>query len=427
MTRYRALRRPGKTGTAAIGFLSAAACCTGFAPAFAENVGVGDDLIVETVAAPPADNSQPTGIRAGNFFISPRGEALGTFDDNIFAKPANRQSDYRFELRPSVEVRSNLPRHRFDFSLDGRIVDFASHDEQNYENLQARLRSAIHFDHAHTISLSALSAIEHGEVGEISSPTAAAEPIQIFHNRVSTGITRDAGRLFGTLSAAFESWDYSDVRAADGTTVDEDLRDLSQVSAQIRAGYRFSPGYEIIGKARTFRQTGMTNSELDATGYEALGGLAFETSRVMRWSLLAGYGYRDYDTIARENTASSLLEAELSWQPTQRMTVLGTASRHIVDTLDESGESRVDSSIRGRVTYEISHNLLGHMELGYTDADYLGTDRQDQIWDARAGLSYALTRDWALTLNYDYRTRQSTDEDFDMDRNRITVGARVKF
>jgi hypothetical protein len=421
------MRRTGKTGTAALGLLSAAACCTSGASSFAESVSVGDDLIVETVASPSYDNEHPTGIRAGNFFISPRAEALATYDDNIFARSNDRQSDYRFELRPSVEVRSSLPRHRLDFSLDGRIVDFAEHTDQNYQNFQARLRSAMHFDHAHTISFSALSALDHAEVSEFASSSTAAEPIPFFHNRLSTGLTRDAGRLFGTLSAAYESWDYSDVQAADGTTVNEDLRDLSQYSAQIRAGYRFSPGYEIIGKARTIRQTGMTNGELDATGYEALGGLAFETSPVMHWSLLAGYGFRNYDDGSREDTSSSLLEAELSWQPTQRMTVLGTLSRKIIDTLDDEGESRIDNSIRARVTYEIWHNLLGYVEAKYTDAAYIGSDQEDQTWNAIAGLSYKLNDNWALNLNYDYKIRESSDDEFDMDRNRITVGARVKF
>lgn len=426
----QAKKRTGKTWTAALGVLSVAASCSASLPALADKTSVGDDLIVETIASGAAPEEDPRGIHAGNFFISPRAAAFTTFDDNIFATPSNRKSDYRFELRPGVDVRSNLPRHRLDFSLDGRIVDYAEHDAQSYEDYQARLRSALHFDHAHTISFSALSALEHaeiGEIGEIAAPNAAAEPIPIFHNRAATGITRDAGRLFGTLSAAYESWNYSDVKAVDGSTIDQDSRDLSQYGVQLRAGYRFSPGYEIVGKARTFRQTGMSNDNLDATGYEALGGLAFEVSPVFTWHLLAGYGFRDYDSDLRGDTPSSLLEAEFLWQPTQRMTVLGRATRGIIDTLDESGEARIDSSIRGRMTYEIWHNLQGYFEAAYTDADYLNTDRQDQIWDANVGLTYALTKDAALTLNYEYETRASTDDEFDMDRNRITVGGMIRF
>jgi hypothetical protein len=150
-------------------------------------------------------------------------------------------------------------------------------------------------------------------------------------------------------------------------------------------------------------------------------------SPVFTWHLLAGYGFRDYDSDLRGDTPSSLLEAEFLWQPTQRMTVLGRATRGIIDTLDESGEARIDSSIRGRMTYEIWHNLQGYFEAAYTDADYLNTDRQDQIWDANVGLTYALTKDAALTLNYEYETRASTDDEFDMDRNRITVGGMIRF
>lgn len=428
LAHHKAPMRTGTAGSAALGLLATATAIAGAAaPAMAAGVGIGEDLITETLASRTSNRTEVEGIHAGNFFIRPSAAALVIFDDNIFARSTNQTADMRFELRPSIDVRSDLPRHILDFSLDGRIVNYAEHTDQNYENFQAKLRSALHFDHAHTLSFSALSALEHAEVSEITSLSSAAEPVPIFHNRVSAGLTRDAGRLYGTVSAAYENWNYSDVTSSDGTPVDEDVRDLSQYSAQFLAAYRFSPGYEVIGKIRTLRQTGDSNEALDATGYEALTGLAFETGRLLSWSLLVGYGYRDYDADSRDDTASSLLEAELKWRPTDRMTLTGTVRRNLVDTLDEEGESRVDSSIGARITYDILHNLTGHLEGAYSNADYIGDDRQDTSWIARAGLAYSITQDWSVTLNYEYQTRESTDDGFDMDRNRFIVGAKLKF
>ena len=399
------------------------------ASAASKDLSVGDDLITDTVASRTPREPETEGIHAGNFFIRPSVAALGIYDDNIFANDSNRQSDMRFELAPSVTVKSDLPRHVLDFSLDGRIVNYADHTEQNYENFQAKLRSALHFDHAHTLSFSALSALEHAEVGAITSGTTAAEPVPIFHNRVSAGVTRDAGRLYGTVSASAERWDYSDVTSTSGSIVDEDQRDLDQYSAQFRAGYRFSPGYEAVGKFRAIRQLGNTTGtdSIDATGYEALGGLAFETGPLLRWSLLAGYGYRDYDAESRSDVPSSLFEGELRWSPTQRMTLTGTIGRSFVDSLDEDGDARVETSVRGQITYDIWHNLKGHVELGLVDADFTGVDQQDTTWIARAGLDYEIKRDWFLALGYEHQDRNSTNDAFDMTRNRILVGAKLKF
>ena len=109
------------------------------------------------------------------------------------------------------------------------------------------------------------------------------------------------------------------------------------------------------------------------------------------------------------------------------MTLTGTIGRSFVDSLDEDGDARVETSVRGQITYDIWHNLKGHVELGLVDADFTGVDQQDTTWIARAGLDYEFKRDWFLSLGYEHQDRNSTDDAFDMTRNRILVGAKLKF
>jgi hypothetical protein len=130
--------------------------------------------------------------------------------------------DWRSELAGGIKFQSQLPRHVLDFSLDGKVVNYAEHTEQDYANVRAKLESALHFDNAHTLSASVLSALEHEERDDPSYPLTALGPIEVLGARAAVGIPRDVGRLYGTLSATAESWDFKDAIAVNGDLLDQD-------------------------------------------------------------------------------------------------------------------------------------------------------------------------------------------------------------
>ncbi len=385
------------------------------------------------------DHAMPHGLRMGNYTVLPSLGATVVFDDNIYRSDRNKVSDWRSEITPGIKFRSQLPRHVLDMSLDGKIVNYLDHTDQDYANVRAKLDGALHFDHAHTLSASILSALEHEERGETSTPLSAAEPIPVFHNRASVGITRDVGRLYGTLMGTFESWDYSDVRRntrfdnpfdpPHPERLDEDYRNTKQFSSALRFGYRFSPGYEFVGKIRALRELNRGDElyDRDAYGYEAMAGLAFETSPLLRWRILAGYGYRDFEQHNIEDVSTGLLEGQVQWLPTEYMTFTGIATRQILaaDAVEDAG--RIETRLLGRLDYEIWHNLVMNFALEYTDAKYVGIARRDTTVSGRIGLDYYLNENWLLSLGYEHSARDSTDTNFDMSRNRVTVGAKLRF
>lgn len=373
--------------------------------------------------------TKPDGLRAGNYTIFPSVGAAVVFDDNIFRSNLDRVSDWRSEITPSLKFQSQLPRHVLDMSLDGKIVNYLEHTSQDYANVRAKLDGALHFDHAHTLSASILSGLEHEELGEITTPLAAAEPIPVFHNRASVGITRDVGRLYGTLMATFERWDYADVRAINGDILDQDYRNTNQFSTALRFGYRFSPGYELVGKIRALRDLNRGNDlyDRDAYGYELMAGLAFESSPLLRWRLLAGYGFRDFEQNDIEDISTGLLEAQVQWLPTEYMTFTGIATRQIIaaDTVQDAG--RISTRLLGRLDYEIWHNVVMNLSMEYSNDEFIGTRRSDTTLSGRIGLDYHMNKNWLLSLGYEHAVRDSTESIYDMSRNRFTVGAKLRF
>jgi|CXWK01.1.fsa_nt_gi hypothetical protein len=383
----------------------------------------------DTVTERDRREMKPDGLRMGNYLVLPEIGAAIVYDDNIYSRDIERLSDFRSEIKGGIKFQSELPRHVLDFSLDGKIVDYFEHTDQSYANVRAKIDGALHFDHATTIAASLLSSLEHEERDDPSYPLTAIGPIEVFHNRASAGITRDVGRLYGTISATAESWNYADTQAVNGSTLDQDARDTETYSSQVKFGYRFSPGYEFVGKVRGLRDSNRGNERMDrdATGYEALAGLAFETNPLLRWRILGGYGVRDYDQASLENLHTTLLEADVQWLPTQRLTIYGTLSRQILEVTDPESSGVVQTGLRLRADYEAYHNLILTVGLQVREDEFQGVDRSDMIYGINAGLDYYFTKNWLFTFGYEHQIRDSSQDDLDSHRNLFRVGAKLRF
>ena len=372
---------------------------------------------------------KPDGLRTDDYLIFPTVGALVIFDDNILAHDIEKVADIRTELAPSVKLQSQFARHGLDFSLDGKIVNYLEHSEQDYANVRAKVDGVLHFDNANTLALAALTSFEHEERDDPSYPLNARGPVPVFHNRAAVGITHDVGRLYGTISAAAESWSYSDVEAVNGSLLDETGRDAATFSNQVKAAYRISPGFELVGKLRGSRteNRGDARIDRDAWGFEALAGLAFEANPLLRWRILGGYGVRDFDQANLANISTTLLEADVQWLPTQRLSIYAIVAREILETADLTSTGVVQSSLKVRAEFELFHDLVLTAQAQIRVDEYSGLNRSDQIWDAGVGLDYYLTKNWLFTFGVEHQVRDSTSDSLDMHRNKVMIGAKLRF
>jgi len=162
-------------------------------------------------------------------------------------------------------------------------------------------------------------------------------------------------------------------------------------------------------------------------GYEAVAGLAFQTSPLLRFSILAGYGFRDYNSSEIKDVGKALVEGGIEWLPTRRMTLSLTARREIGEVLSTDGSLLVETEVRGRLQYEIWRNLLLNAEAGVTETASTSEDRNDLTYRGSIGLEYLHTKYWAFNLSYDYLERRSNLDEFDFTRNRVRIGAKLRF
>ncbi len=444
-------RRPRRDAPALAFVAAAAFSAMPYGGAAAIDVDSNGDLITDTVASQDmrrewqkaqeqgartveqADRgfAAPDGVRVGNFFIYPSVTETIAYDSNIYGQAKDPVADWRFITTPTLNVQSMLPRHAFDMTVFGRFMNFAEETDQNYANYGGSARGALHIDHAHTFSLSAVAKREHEERSALTASRAAAEPTPVDQFRVSAGLTRDAGRLYGTLSATADVLDYHSVAAIGGGTLNQSYRDQDIYATQLRAGYRISPGFDLVGKVRGIKQFNEPEvpglEDRNSKGYEVAAGLAFETDPLLRWRILGGYGVRNYDRADLANVATSLLEAQMQWLATSRLTLTANASREIVDELGAEDNGRIENTASLLADYEIRHDLFASANVGFTEAEFLGSDRVDDVFEAGVSLEYTYTKNMLFTLGYTYETRNSNDPDFDLDRSIVRAGGTLRF
>lgn len=374
----------------------------------------------------------PDGVRAGSFLVLPSIGTTVVFDDNVYLSNQNRKADIRTELTPELRIISQWPRHAFDLSLGGKIVGYMDRPDLDHADGFAKARAALHFDHAHTLSVGISTRLDHEDRLDPFTPVGGQSLVEVMRNKASIGLTRDAGRLYGTVSLTGESAAYKDTGPAGGG-VDQSARDMQTLTGEVKVGYRFSPGFELVGKLRGLRQwnRGDGTTSFDGTGYEVLAGLQMETSPLLRWHLLGGYGGRDYDQAGLASQKSWLAEAQVQWLPLPLLTVYGTARRSFSDTAGFGVGGAltggiVETSGKIRLEYEAWHNIVLNAQAEYKDLDY-ADGRHDRVAAARIGVDWYASHNWLFNISYEHLVRDSNQAVNDLTRNMVSVSAKLRF
>jgi hypothetical protein len=373
----------------------------------------------------------PDGVRVGNYLLFPSVEARTIYDDNVFrANGAQKKADVIYELAPVVRVQSQLPRHALDLAFGGRLRKFSEHEDLDTADAFASIAGALHFDHAHTLATNLLSELEHDDRFRYPTPANPRAPARYWHNRAAFSLKRDAGKAWASIGFTAESWDYFDVRSVTGPMIDQDNRDSATFSSSLHLGYRVSPALQGLVHLRGLRQyaLGLDGTNRDAFGYELTAGLMSEISPLLRWRLVGGYGIRDFDRAGLAEVGRFLAEGELQWLATQQLTFYATLRRSIAD--DSGGRSDIgiaETSLAARLDYEVRRNLFFTFGAEYRDTEYIGLNQRDQTIIGRIGVDYHHAKNWLFTFGLEHEDRQSSVSAYEMSRNRVWLGAKLRF
>ena len=388
----------------------------------------------ETVTTRQRPEVNPLGIRAAGFLLFPKLSLDETYDDNIFRTEEDKKNDYITTLRPEFVLRSDWNNHAFNLQGEARIARFGKNESENVEdyNVDADGR----FDVTRNIFLFGL--LGYSQLSEDrGSPDDAGgiEPTEYNILRGSVRYFHQLNRVNFRLDAGVRNFDFDDTPRGALPTANNDDRDRLGSGVTLRAGYEIVPEYEAfirggVNNTAYLKAVDDNGFSRDSNGYELVAGVAVDLTGVTFGNLFAGFREQRYDDDNLDTIGGITLGADITWNVTGLTTVQAGIVRRIEETTSGGSSGFFATRYSLSADHELLRNLLLNANVAFTQNDYEGIKREDQIYEAGVSARYLLNRNFYASVGYRYTQRERVDgapgDDADYKQNVITVGVEVQ-
>jgi hypothetical protein len=170
----------------------------------------------------------------------------------------------------------------------------------------------------------------------------------------------------------------------------------------------------------------------NSSGYEAVGGVKFEISRITDVEVYGGYINADYDDARLSSVGGFTFGGAVNWSPIRPLRLTAYADRTIQETTDASFSGYLATTFGLQASYEFRPNILVDGRVSYSMNEYervstfAGREREDDIIEAQVGVKYLFTRNYYVNPSYRHTSRDSNVAGQDYDRSLVwlKLGAR---
>lgn len=381
---------------------------------------------------------EPIGYRLGPVFFYPKLTAGLKFDSNVYATEANTRSDWYALISPELTIQygtapagyqPNPSRFSYEINLKADIYRFRELDSEDRIDAKGRMRTRWEIAHDLVLETELEAARKHEERGDSTSPRNAATPVPYNDLRGEATLTKSLGRFGIAFNGGVRNLTYEDVESFDGMVLDQSDRDGTIFSTYIKPFYEFSPGYRVFVRAganwRDYRGSDLENRDSD--GYDVRAGLEFLLTPLIYGSVEAGYMSQSYDNPLIAPIDGLSFKGELTWLATALVTVTAMAERKVAETITPGFEARVDTSFGGQIDYELLRNVILFSGAEFTEEDFRGSPRKDDVTKVSGGVKYLMNRHAQAGIRYDYVSRDSTLPVFSFDKHVVMFNVTAQY
>ena len=136
-------------------------------------------------------------------------------------------------------------------------------------------------------------------------------------------------------------------------------------------------------------------------------GLDYEATSLWRYRILVGYQRRDFSDRQVKSIQAPVVEGEVVYTPTRLTRVSGALSRRIQDSADETDVGFTETALRLTVDHEYRRDVFLRASTGLLVGEYGQTRGTQTLVTAGVGATVLVNRNVALSLTYDFASRQS--------------------
>lgn len=378
----------------------------------------------------------PFGSRLGSFRLYPAITATASATDNYLATDTNRRSDAYLTVTPEVVVRSDWTRNR----LEGRAYVtqdvHANLTRENATQFGASLAGAYDISRSTQVraDLSAARFVESRS--SLGAFQGARKPVRFEVYHAGIGASRSFNELSLSANAGIDYRDFHDAPVGNGLFIDQDFRDVRDISVGGSAQYDLRNGIGLIATATYSDEKyddrpgplgpipGAINR--NSTGLTLLGGITLELTRLVFGNVQVGYINRKYNDLRLKDLNSFSYNADVLWNVTPLTSIRARASRSVEDTSSPEFAGNTRNDFRLSVDHELYRYIIISGNAGYghftpNGRNGIGGDE----YSVGAGARYLINRQFSAFANVGYAAR-SSDSTF-LRYNAITGSIGLRF
>lgn len=378
-----------------------------------------EEVPLRRQSTPEIGPYEPVGIRAGSFLVLPSIEVSEGYSDNVTGTSGPKESGTFTELEGAVTARSNWSRHSLEGSMRGTYTFFESSNAEDEVNLDAEVTGVIDVRRNTIATLSAAVGIEDDDGAED------------YEYGVDGTLSHRFNRVIASIRGSFDLFEFSERTATTGSVTRDAVADYQEREVAFRLGYEFSPAITVFSEMafnnRRFNDPVDSNGILRGSdGYAVSVGTDLELGAFLRGSVSIGHQVQTPDDSRFEDISGVILDADLTWSITPLTTITLAAGTNFDETVSAGSSGSIRRTAGVGVTHSLRRNLLLTGALNVSRNDFEGTNLTEDELTATFGVEYLLSRNLALTAEYNHFAFDSTMAGASYTVNSVMVGLRLQ-
>ena len=348
------------------------------------------------------DPYEALGIRAGSFLILPAVELSAGYNTNPQNVP-NGPGSSTYVVSPELHVRSDWSRNALTADIIGSYYAYGTDftPSLNRPYLNSKIDGRIDVTRETQIILENRFIVATDNPG---SPNISAGLAKLPINTTvggTLGVVQDFSRFRVSLKGTADRSVYADSTLTDGETASNADRNFNQYAGILRLGYELNPGLkpfvEVSEDTRVYdEQFDSGGEQRNSRGASAKVGAAVDLFGSLTGEMAVGYLQRIYTDPTLPEISGIIADGALIWQATALTTAKLTAASAVTESTltGVSGDFSRDFNLQ--VDHALRRWLIGTLQVGYGQDNYVGSSRVDNRYFVSGGLTYKMNRDMQL-------------------------------
>jgi polysaccharide biosynthesis protein VpsM len=370
----------------------------------------------------PYSNLEPGRLRLGQISFIPTVDVGLGYNDNINLSPTSKASSLETVISPKLVSYVDKGAYKYSLIYAGNFYRYPSStiDNRNVNNIQFVANNGFTLRSNLTWSLGYTQGAEERGFNDDSRTQSLVAPNEFKYFVGNLNYIYGAQGAKGNIgfNMGYGNKEYTNNRV---TTAGNDFETFNFGPSFT---YRLAPKTFVtfaVNQTLTDYKLATPNQDYTDTKYSA--NIKWDATAVTQFYLTGGREFRSYDDANQNDRSLNFYQVGAYWSPYTYSTLELYTGRGLINGTTTSISDGISEAIGLNWRHKWREYISSNVSLSHTRVDYIGTaSRVDNINNQRLSMSYQLSKNKELSVNYNHIKRNSTDPSFAYDQNVLLLG-----